>query len=416
MEAATAQRAPFTTSAVHLQPASILIVGPDQQYIDRYREALEPGAPSWSVSTSSAEDVIAGRLDISGHDVFLVDYANLDADGVGLLKLIRKDCPSAIRIVLAEPTLGPPAIDVMNVAHQALPRQNSEGLPVRAVTRALSLRGLLQAEQTEAAVGNIDMLPALPQVYIEFVRAAQTDGVELPVLAGIIEQDVALSAKVLQLVNSAFFGLRSHVKTLEHAVSVLGIEMVSALVTSTTAFTTLTDRSNVRFAESLWIHSRHVGDFAERFLTGESDESLHVEAIQASLLHDIGRLVIQHSMPRSAKLIDDLVRHDGALLRKAEKAIIGGTHEEVGAYLLSLWGFHERTVDVVLRHHDLEAAAESGCKVSIVVAVANCLAPADGDYSDEAVARRGEEFCLKDFFAEDQVEMWIHQAIELMNE
>lgn len=416
MEQATVQKDVIRAPVVVTDAASVMVVGRDQRQAMACRDVFDVGVPNWAITTATTADVLHEPGERRDYDIILIDSADQSADMLGLLELVAREFPSSIRIVLGDPALGPLDLPIINAAHQVLARDEAGDVLAKAISRVLSLRRLLEAEQTNSAVCSIDLLPVLPHVYLEFVRAAQTDGIELHVLAGIIEQDVALSAKVLQLVNSAFFGLRTEVKTLEHAVSVLGLEMVSALVTTTTAFSTLSDRETIRFAEALWIHSRQVGDLAERFLSAETDDSLHVEAIQSSLLHDIGRLVIHHCMPRSARIIDDLVGRDGADPRRAEQAIVGGTHEQIGAYLLSLWGIPATTVDVVLSHHDLEAAAGSGNKVLTAVAVANCLVPSDGDYSQEGVERRANDANLNGFFAQTQVGAWVEQAIALMNE
>ena len=416
MEQVTVQNCVIRAPVVVTDAATVMVAACDQRRAIAAKEALEDCAPSWAIATAIAADMLHQPGDRRDYDILIVDSTDPSINTLEWLEFVAKEFPSAIRIVLGDPAQGPLDLPVISAAHQVLSRNDAGEVLAKAISRVLSLRRMLEVEQTNTAVCGIDLLPVLPHVYLEFVRAAQTDGVELPVLAAIIEKDVALSAKVLQLVNSAFFGLRTEVKTLEHAVSVLGLEMVSALVTTTTAFSTLSNQESIRFSEALWIHSRQVGDLAERFLSAETDDSLHVEAIQSSLLHDIGRLVIHHCMPRSALIINDLISRDGADPRRAEKAIVGGTHEQIGAYLLSLWGIPEPTVEVVLLHHDLEAAAESGNKVLAAVAVANCMVPTDGDYSDQAVVRRADAANLTDHFPDAKVSAWIEQAIELMNE
>jgi len=183
--------------------------------------------------------------------------------------------------------------------------------------------------------------------------------------ARVIEMDAAVCAKVLQLVNSAYFGLGQKIVSIRQAVTYLGVEIIKSLVLSSTSFSDKAISEVKGFSpDRLQQHSMLTAILAKKIV---SNPALAEAAFTAGLLHDIGALVLLHAAP------PDYVR---ALERKkelngdsaaAEREIFGVTHAEVGAYLLGLWGIPFPIVEAVAFHHrPNEVAPESRPLVAAV--------------------------------------------------
>src|SRR6185369_4899721 len=181
----------------------------------------------------------------------------------------------------------------------------------------------------------------------------------------IIEMDAAVCAKVLQLVNSAYFGLGQKIVSVRAAVTYLGVEIIKSLVLGSSSFSDKAISEVKGFSpDRLQQHSMMTAIVAKKIV---SNPQLADAAFTAGLLHDIGALVLCHAAP------PDYMR---ALQRKkelagdsasAEREIFGVTHAEVGAYLLGLWGIPFPIVEAVAFHHrPSEVAPESRALVAAV--------------------------------------------------
>ncbi len=198
----------------------------------------------------------------------------------------------------------------------------------------------------------------------------------LKAVGRIVAQDIGMSAKVLQLVNSAFFGFPRHISSPSQAATALGMDTVKALALAVCVFTPFEDAAVKDLAiEPLWEHSMVVGSFAKQISATEHADPKKIDhAFIAGLLHDVGKLVLASTLP--ADYIDAMAQAEqkGINLADAERDVIGATHEQLGAYLLGLWGFSDQVLQAVTCHHDLAQSAADGFGPVVVVHVANVLA------------------------------------------
>ena len=185
-------------------------------------------------------------------------------------------------------------------------------------------------------------------------------------LAAVIMTDPAMSARLLKIVNSAFYGLGEKVDTLTHALSIVGTEQLidlalAAIVTS--KFKGIPrDLINM---ETFWVHSIGCGIAARRIakqIPGVEDEKMYL----GGMLHDIGSLIFYKESPEDAKKILLRCKESGENLFKVEKEILGYDHAEVGALLLTEWKLSERLVEMVRYHHQPASAGEFMMETCII--------------------------------------------------
>jgi HD-like signal output (HDOD) protein len=203
-------------------------------------------------------------------------------------------------------------------------------------------------------------------------------------IAAIIERDPAMTLKVLQLVNSAYFGAARHVSTVQQAVGRLGLELLKALTLSVHAFDTLKGPPCKGFSiDALQQHSFLTARLAKQLL---SDPALSAEAFATAVLHDVGQLVLAVGATERFEQVLADQRASQRPLYEIEVEHLGATHGEVGAYLLGSWGLPLNMVETVAYHHVPSNASTACERVLAAVHVADALVD-EGVYKGASAER-----------------------------
>ncbi|HEV7862542.1 MAG TPA: HDOD domain-containing protein [Acidimicrobiia bacterium] len=256
-------------------------------------------------------------------------------DGVNLLGRLRDEYPSVARIVVALPPAIAVGFRIADLAHQVLPAGSPPDVLRAALDRTLRLRDLLADERLRGLAGSVDGLPSLPRIYGDLTAALESPNCGAEEIAAVVCRDPALAAKILQLVNSSFFGLPRAVTSLPEAVAYLGVTTLRSLVLSTEAMSLFRPAARAAGLDVDALALRAVAtatEAARRAAPGHRSD-----AFTAGLLSDVGLLLL------AAKAPELLQRDEGAL---------GFTHGGAGAYLLGLWGLAPQVVEAVAFHHD----------------------------------------------------------------
>jgi putative nucleotidyltransferase with HDIG domain len=294
-------------------------------------------------------------------------------DGAELLTRVKAIQPHSIRIVLSGQTDAEAAYRAVPAAHQFASKPCEPEALKTLIDRACGLRDLLHDDDLAATVGGIDALPSLPRSYERLTELLNQPSSSVASIASVVQTDVALSAKILQIVNSAFFGLRRSVSSVEMAVSYLGVETIRSLALSVATFRELqpTDGVLKRALESEQSHALRVATIAKKLFDQPRKAN---DAFAAGLLHDIGKLIF--ALRKSDEYRDLWAsRHaSDSPLHLMEVDAFGTSHAETGAYLLGIWGLPFVVVEAVARHHDPETVSHTEFDVLSAVHVADLLA------------------------------------------
>ena len=191
-------------------------------------------------------------------------------------------------------------------------------------------------------------------------------------LAAIIRTDTAMSARLLKIVNSAFYGFDEKVDTLTHALNIIGTDQLTdlALAAIVTSKFQGIPRDLINM-ESFWMHSIGCGIAARKIaerIPGVEAEKMYL----GGMLHDIGSLILFKESPEDAKKILLRCKESGENLFNVEKEILGYDHAEVGALLLTEWKLSERLVEIVKYHHQPMNAGDN-MKQACIVSRADAL-------------------------------------------
>jgi HD-like signal output (HDOD) protein len=287
-------------------------------------------------------------------DIIVTDMRMPLMTGAQLLEEVKRRFPQCFRIILSGQADQETILRSVDPTHQFLakPCQTSE-LKMR-LQRAFAVRDLLKNEELRAVVSQLEALPSLPQLYVEVTTELQKGEPSIPRIAELVSRDMAMTAKVLQLVNSAFFGLRCHISSAMQAIQMLGLDTLRALVLSTHVFEKFRSNSLGEPEMSyLWKHSLVVASFAKKIAELEkANRQMIDDCFTAGLLHDSGKLILSSALAPGYSEVLELVRQTGQSLFWAENQVLGCSHAEVAAYLLGLWGLPETVVDGVAGHHE----------------------------------------------------------------
>jgi len=350
----------------------------------RCKAVFEPLSAFWNLAFATSLRTALYWLDNDNYDLVVVDVRMPNREGLTLLNAIMRGTPSVNRVALADETGEQYLKNTIDLVHQSLLVKNIDSHLLPAVKRALTISDICGSDEIRKAVSEIKRLPSLPVIYTELLQLLNDADSSIAKVGQLINKDIAMTAKVLALVNSAFFGLCRRVYSVDEAAVYIGMEPLKTLVLTYQAFAALSvDGIPKHYIEELWKHSVTVASFARCIAAGETNDKNEINmAFTAGMLHDIGRLVLMDNLSERYRRYLECLTHDDIPEMKLETLIFGSTHQQVGAYLLRKWGLPNSIVDPVLFHHD---PFKSGREFSptIAVAVADCLyydligAPAD---------------------------------------
>lgn len=326
----------------------ILFVDDEPAVLQGLRRMLHGEARDWEMVFVETASAALDRLAAEPFDVAVVDLAlPAAADGLALLAEIRDRHPSVVRLVLSAHGELQASLQAAPLAHQFLAKPTDGATLRRTVARACHLRDLMHDGEVRAAVGRIESLPPLPSVYARLTATLAEPEVSLEKVADIVQEDPAIAGKVLQLVNSAFFGLSRTVHSIADATRFLGLDTLRALVLSVEVFRNPAAPAPEYATEEEREHALLVGRLASRI----AGSKLAGDAFLAGVLHDIGKLILATHLGERFAPDAREARESGRPLAEVEYERHGLCHAEVGAYLLDLWGLPYPLIEAVAHHH-----------------------------------------------------------------
>jgi putative nucleotidyltransferase with HDIG domain len=364
----------------------ILFVDDEPRILEGLQRMLRPQRNEWEMAFAAGGEAALSMLEASPFDVIVSDMRMPGMDGAALLQVVREKYPSVLRIILSGYTELEAAFRTVPVAHQFLLKPCEPNALRTAISRATSLVDVVNSKMLVSIVGSMQDLPSLPRTYAALRAALSDPNTSLERVAGIVEQDVAISAKVLQLVNSAFFGVTRDITNIRTAIGYLGINTLQSLVLSVEVFRSFQSQKKIPgFSfDDLQAHSQLTARIIGS-LPGL--KGIAGAAVVAGLLHDVGKLVLIERTPEHFARAVAGARQENRPLFEVEEKLMGVSHAEVGAYLLSLWGIPYVIVEAVAHHHHPERVPHDRLDVLSGVYFANWLAhERSGETSEKALA------------------------------
>ena len=327
----------------------------------------------WDMTFVDSGQAALDTMASAPFDVVVSDMRMPGIDGAMLLARVQEQYPSTVRIVLSGHTELEATLRAVPVAHQFLSKPCDSAVIREVVTRACGLQALLGDRALQEVIGSLKSLPALPHVYNELVVALADLGVGPDEVAAIVVQDSGITARILQLVNSSFFGGARSISDIRQATTYLGLNMLRDLTFSVEVFRAFEGggRPAGFSLEQEQAHATLSARIAQRLL---SDKTMSANAFMAAMLHDIGKLILGTMLPEAYERVVVAAANGGGPLHAVEEEINGVSHAEIGAYLLGIWGLPYPIVEAVANHHHPSRVPHQSFDVLGAVHVASFLA------------------------------------------
>ena len=217
-------------------------------------------------------------------------------------------------------------------------------------------------------INRIDTLKPIPPVATQILALAEDMNSSLSEIADLITHDPAITANVLRMCNSAYFGMRRKVESVNDAITLLGLDYIIDLVLMDSI------SHNFRYEHDgyglgegeLWRHAV-LSSYVANILTETHGSGIRKHLVfTAALVKDIGKLILGRFVAFSFEKINILVRSQGYSFNEAEKEIIGMNHEELGALMGQKWRFSEKLVYMIQHHHLSDPSARGDSETAMV--------------------------------------------------
>ncbi len=332
----------------------ILFVDDEPMVLTGLKRSLRPMRSEWDMVFAAGGDEALAALDRQGFDIVVTDMRMPGMDGAQLLEEVQKRSPQTLRMVLSGQSDRETILRSVNPAHQFISKPcEGEELKSRLI-RAFALKDLLQNPGLRELVAKLDHLPSLPRVYLQLNEELRRAEPSMERIDELIGADMAMTAKILKLVNSAFFCLPCEISRASHAVKLLGLDTLRTLVLTAHVFEQFqSPLLAVEEMQEISDHSLAVSHSARKIARFEqADQHIQDQSFTAGLLHDAGKLILASALGEQYQQV--LVHNEkaGVGLYAAEREVLGCSHAEVAAYLFGLWGLPSAIIEAVAWHHD----------------------------------------------------------------
>jgi HD-like signal output (HDOD) protein/CheY-like chemotaxis protein len=352
----------------------ILFVDDEAMILQGLQRMLRSMRGDWEMEFVESAEAALRLLGQKSFDVIVSDMRMPGMNGAELLTEVMKRHPTTVRLILSGYADKDLILKCVGSTHQYLAKPCDTASLKAAIARASNLDDSFRNERLKILVCQMKRLPSIPTLYTQVVKKTSRAETSVEEIGELIGRDISMTAQILKLANSAFFGLAQQFSSPEEAVAYLGLDTIKSLVLSVHAFSQFEkiETGGLKI-EALWSHSLQVASLAKRISKLENqDPKSAEEAFTAGLLHDIGKLVLAVNLPKEYTEAMRLA-HSGLELPLAEHLVFGFNHADVGGYLIGLWGLPVPVVEAVALHHSPSRATEHAFSPLTSVHAANVL-------------------------------------------
>ncbi len=351
----------------------ILFVDDEKNVLEGVRRMMHGLRSEWQMEFVATGQEALVACEFSAFDVVVSDLRMPGMNGAELLGHIRSRYPATGRIILSGYSEMALTARAVPVAYRVLAKPCNPIDLKEAIDRVCTLQDVLAMPELRRLIGSIGELPSLSETYLALNQQLCDEQSTIASIVQIIERDVAMAAKILHIVNSGFFGISQRATNLEHAVCYLGIDTIRTLALCSETFRVFDPQSTipVAFWQKMQRHARNTTLIAGTLPLTRAEREV---TLIASLLHDVGTLVLASVLPEKFSSILAEMKQSGRSQVEVEEALLGISHAEIGAYLLGLWGINRAAIEAIAHHHHPRRIVHKGLDCSAAVYLANLLA------------------------------------------
>ena len=337
----------------------------DKRILYSFKRALEK--TDYTLHYADSADSAFALLKTERIDMVVVDLRMPIVSGYEILKTMKREYPSVFRIALIGYVDENKILQALsrNLASTYIikPWNNAELLSTinyyYGIYSELRHKGMLEI------INSIDCLPTIPDIYLKITKAIEEDA-DMDKIAALIELDHSISAKVIQVVNSAYFNVKT--ASIQKALVYLGTNNIRNIIMSQSIFSSIKEE----FADCLWRHAELTNRIMLLIYQNILDKRLDEDLQSVGLFHDIGKVVLINDYSNGyTELCDLYFENPDCRIQEMEKEKFGLSHEQIGYYFMKLWGVAEEIPEAALFHHDPFHPEIKNRELIAVVHVAN---------------------------------------------
>jgi HD-like signal output (HDOD) protein len=308
-------------------------------------------------------------------------------NGAQLLSKVRVKYPEITRIALSGYSDSEMILESVKATHLYISKPADYETLTSLIERCMSLRNITTDSKLQQFMSGMSSLPCLPEVYTRLLKELSFDDASIDSIGEIIASDMAMTTKLLQIVNSAYFGLARGIVSAPEATAHLGIDVIKSLVLSIKVFEGFENTEAAKQIDKVWLRSQRVGNLAKEIAHREKFTRKNIDQIQvAGMLQDIGALVVMQYF--TEKVSEEFLQKfltNNKYAHEEELKLIGVSHAEISAYLLNLWGIPMEIVECVANHHNSAYKKDEDLSLPKVLYISNTLVDSGADGLDELI-------------------------------
>ncbi|MBR2526414.1 HDOD domain-containing protein [bacterium] len=290
-----------------------------------------------------------------------------------LLNIMSESYNTVERIIIANFDVISPNKDFKDWVKDEFARMKIE---IICVNSEIIMQEDIQSKNISALTENIKNIPSLPEIITKSIEIMQDKNTSSETLAKIISNDIGLTARVLKLVNSSYYGFPKQISTVKQAITILGFTTIKGLIISASVFKMFSESSSGSAFnyKNFWKHSMMVAT-ASRMLAEYSDIDKSEDIFSASFLHDIGKIILaKYDRENYSKVCKQNYKTDFDFM-KSEENFCGLNHCEIGNVVAYSWNLPELFCEIISNHHNPEKSYKCA-QECYIVNIANKIAEA----------------------------------------
>jgi HD-like signal output (HDOD) protein len=362
----------------------ILFVDDDANILTGLRRSLRGLRNEWEMVFAEGASTALEQCALAPFDVVVSDARMPGMEGSEFLGNVMQVFPDTVRMILSGQCSRDSVLKCVGVAHQFLSKPCDAATLKATIQRICGMREIFRDGSTRRTVACVQWLPSRPCVYAELAAQMDSERASIEHVAEIVARDVAMSAKVVQLVSSGFFGTPQRVGSAAQAATLLGLETLKALWASSIAFRPCSAVDEEMAVERLTAHSLAVAMAAKRIARSMTDDRAQIgDSYMAGLLHEVGALALGKNWEAQGE----------------ERC------PDLGGYFVALWGLPDAVVHAIAYHHVPSDCSKEPVVPLTALHVANALVEPFGSVFEQPCGWLDMDYLRKSACA-SRVEKW----------
>ncbi len=349
----------------------ILVFDEDRDNLLTLKSRYHPLESNYSIEY--LDDPTRLRLMLKNqYDVFACKTSLYDHMALDVLDTLKEHHPNTIRIIIADSDQQLQRLQSTGSAHRYLGQDHGVEDIKLALDNIFGLNEIVSNPKLKSFVHNMHSLPTLPYIYTEIMRKLKNPDITAREIGALIEKDISLTAEILRIVNSSYYAIRNKISEPSQAVVMLGLTAVRDIVLSLFLYNHFKVRNfkGISF-KSVWNHSLATAGFARKIAQLNSLNDCNLgEVFVAGLLNCVGMLFMAQEYPEDYFQVVLRAERDRILLLDAEESVFEFNHNEMGAYLMGLWGLSDSIVRAIAFSDTIEKVMEPKINHPLIIYLA----------------------------------------------